>query len=99
MSALLLAISEKNREECIRAILEETEAAKGSAANEDKRSFDCAAAEVGAGVVAVLGMENGEDGGTGGSEREKQEGCLWDAVLPFIETELEGVSLEGRLDW
>lgn len=61
-----------------------------SAAHEDKRSFDCAAAEVGAGILAVLTREN---------SWIDSEKVLQETVLPFVETELDGVSLESRLDW
>lgn len=82
----------RSREESIHILLEEVASAKAGAALEDKRSFDCAAAEVGAGVVAVLVQEGlGDENG-----REK---VLRENVLPFIEKELEGVSFEGRLDW
>ncbi|CAM9471633.1 unnamed protein product, partial [Sphacelaria rigidula] len=54
VSAVIAGIAPEHRGESIRVLLEEVARAKGAAAHEDKRSFDCAAAEVGAGVVAVL---------------------------------------------
>lgn len=91
MSAIISAVGDDSREECIRILLEEVTAAQAVAAHEDKRSFDCAAAEVAAGVLAVLSRPNGSWGGGGKVLRA--------AVLPFVETALEGVSLDGRLDW
>lgn len=90
MSAVISAVGDESREECIRILLEEVTGAKAVAAHEDKRSFDCAAAEVAAGMLAVLAGPNGWIGG---------ENVLRATVLPFVETALEGVSLDGRLDW
>lgn len=90
VSAVVSAVSAECRGDCIRILVEETTAAKASVAHEDKRSFDCAAAEVGAGVMAVLAGENSWSAG---------HVVLRETVLPFIETELEGGSLDGRLDW
>lgn len=90
MSAVISAVGDESRAECIRILLEEATAAQAVAAHEDKRSFDCAAAEVAAGVLAVLAGPNSW------SEGEK---VLRVTVLPFVETALEGVSLDGRLDW
>lgn len=90
MRAVVSAVREESRAECIRILLEEATVAKAGVAHEDKRSFDCAAAEVGAGVVAVL---VGEQSWSEGPE------VLRETALPFIETALEGVSLEGSLDW
>lgn len=90
VSAVVSAVREERRGECIRILLEEATAAQADAAHEDKRSFDCATAEMGAGVVAVL---VGEDCWSGGQE------VLRETALPFIETSLEGVSLEGSRDW
>lgn len=90
VSAVVSAVAEENRGECIRILVEEVTAAKASAAHEDKRSFDCAAAEVGAGIMAVLCGQNCWAGG---------RLLLRETVLPFVEKELEGGSLDGRLDW
>lgn len=91
VSAVVVAVGHDRREECIRLILEEMAAAKAGAAHEDKRSFDCAAAEVGGGIVAVLAK--------GGAYADGGQKVLRDAVLPFVISELERVSMEGRLDW
>lgn len=94
VSAVIAGIAPEHRGESIGVLLEEVARAKGAAAHEDKRSFDCAAAEVAAGVVAVLARE--ERGGEGGNPEQT---VLRDVVIPFIDTELEGVSLEGTFDW
>lgn len=85
-----MGVVSERRGECVRVLLREVCAAKASTAHEDKRSFDCAAAEVGAGVVAAVAGEGSDTDG---------KRVLREIVLPFIEAELEGVSLEGRLDW
>lgn len=91
MSSVLSAIAPESRDAWIRDMVREVASAKTSAAHEDKRSFDCAAAEISAGIMAVLLREGGEvDGG---------QGVVHDTLLPFVESELERVSLEGRLDW
>ena len=91
MSAVVSAVGEESRSDCICILLEKAKAEQAVAAHEDKRSFDCAAAEVAAGVLAVLaGPANGW------SERER---VLRETVLPFVEAALESVSLDGRLDW
>lgn len=90
MSAVVLAVGTERRADCIRILLEEASAAKATVAHEDKRSFDCAAAEVAAGVLAVLAGPNSS------SEDDK---VLRETLLPCIETAVEGLSLEGRLDW
>ncbi|CAM9110826.1 unnamed protein product [Ectocarpus sp. 4 AP-2014] len=90
VSAVVSAVGDEGRAGCIRILLEEATAAKAETAHEDKRSFDCAAAEVAAGVLAILA---GPEGWNGGEE------VLRDTVLPFVEITLEGVSLDGRLDW
>lgn len=90
VSAVVSAVREESRGECIRILLEEATAAQVAAVHEDKRSFDCAAAEMAAGVAAVL---VGEERWSGGQE------VLRETALPFIETSLEAVSLEGSRDW
>lgn len=90
VSSVVLAVAEESRGECVRILVEEATTAKASAAHEDKRSFDCTAAEVGAGIMAVL---SGDSCWAGGGS------LLRETVLPFVETELEGGSLDGRLDW
>lgn len=90
VSAVVSAVREESRGECIRILLEEATNAQTAAAHEDKRSFDCAAAEMGAGVVAVLVGDKCWGGG---------QNVLRETALPFIETALEGVSLEGSRDW
>lgn len=90
VSAVVSAVGDESRAGCIRVLLEKAKAEQAVAAHEDKRSFDCAAAEVAAGVLAVLA------GPSGWSEREE---VLRETVLPFVETALESVSLDGRLDW
>lgn len=94
MSAVIAGIAPEHRGESIRVLLEEVARAKGAAAHEDKRSFDCAAAEVGAGVVAVLARKKRRGEGDG-----REQTVLRDVLIPFIDTELEGVSLEGTFDW
>lgn len=91
VSAVVSAVGEESRADCIRVLLEKAKAEQTVAAHEDKRSFDCAAAEVAAGVLAVLA------GPSGWSERGRV--VLRETVLPFVETALESVSLDGRLDW
>lgn len=90
VSAVVDAASDDGRADCIRILLEEATAAKAVVAHEDKRSFDCAAAEVAAGVLAVL---------AGPNSWSQAEEVLAESVLPFVEAALDGVSLEGRLDW
>lgn len=90
MSAVVSAVSEQSRGESIRILLEEATAAKAGAAHEDKRSFDCAYAETGAGVIAVLvGKKSWSEG---------QE-VLREIALPFIEKALERVSFKASIYW
>lgn len=90
VSAVVSAVGAERRTDCIRILLEEATAAKATVAHEDKRSFDCAAAEVAAGVLAVL---------AGPSRSSECDKVLRETVLPFVVMSLEGVSLDGRLDW
>lgn len=83
-------MAEEDRAECIRVVLEEMKTAQASTAHEDKRSFDCAAAEVTAGIMAVL---------CGETAWGQADEVMREIVLPFVDTEFERVSLEGRLDW
>eukprot|EP00752_Nemacystus_decipiens_P011025 g9797.t1 len=101
VSAVVSAVGEESRAGCIRVLLEKAKAEQAIAAHEDKRSFDCAAAEVAAGALAVLagpGSSSSSSSSSGGgwSGREK---VLRETVLPFVEAALESVSLDGRLDW
>lgn len=90
VSSVVSAVAEENRAECIHILLNRTADQKRGVAHEDKRSFDCTAAEVGAGIMAVLvGQSTWSDRGR----------ALRQLVLPYVEREVEGVSLEGRLDW
>ncbi|CAM9175675.1 unnamed protein product, partial [Choristocarpus tenellus] len=66
--------------------------AKASSAHEDKRSYDCAAAEVGAGIASAAVAATRE-----GRNAEARE--LGRVALDFFKTELEIVGLEGSLDW
>lgn len=90
VSAVVSAVGEEARAECVSILVEEVTAQKSSVAHEDKRSFDCASAEVAAGVMAVLMAESTWEGG---------RRTLLEVVLPFVSKEFEGVSMEGRLDW
>ncbi len=90
VSAVIDAVGDGSRADCIRILLDKATAAKAVVAHEDKRSFDCAAAEVAAGVLAVL---------AGPNSWSQAEEVLGECVLPFVETALDGVSLDGRLDW
>lgn len=91
VSAIISAVGANHQEECIRSTLEEVVAAKAEAAHEDKRLVDCATAEISAGILAVLARQEDQDGAG--------RRLLCDLVVPFVEAELERVSLEGRLDW
>eukprot|EP00903_Cladosiphon_okamuranus_P009771 g9290.t1 len=90
VSAVVSAVGEESRAGCVSVLLEKAKAEQSVAAHEDKRSFDCAAAEVAAGVLAALA------GPSGWSESGR---VVRETVLPFVETALESVSLDGRLDW
>eukprot|EP00953_Heterococcus_sp_UTEX-ZZ885_P012375 7098-Heterococcus_DN1.PRE.1 len=71
--------------------------ADGTVAHEDKRMYQCAAAEVVAGCIR--GFTRGTTSAAGDTPGDALTEQLWEHIMPLLELQLADTSLDSSVDW